>query len=522
MPSSPCARAAGRCGPRGRPRCARWRRARSPRGVRPASGAGWPWRGARRRRRRARRGGEAVRRELARGEGGVAVAAQVVHRRQVALRAGAAASAVAASPPARATRARPRRARPPAPCSARSAASAAVRRASSSSSGHSSSAWRPASAASRKAWTRPSPPRRAGAPRGRGRSSRAPSQCGRHARWARRRLERVRQRAVQLAAPQPRHLGVERRRAPARGGRPRRPRPVLAHEAALEQLREPVPARQRGDEVEVEDLAGDGGGLGGGARPVGQVRRADQHRVAHRLGDRDLARAGELEPAAPGLSGPLTLQRGGELLDEERVALRRVVHGRARAPARRARPSRRSSSSADSSGASGQSASSSSRPARRSSCRRRRSAMVARKAVGAIGGDQDEDRELGERLASADSSSSVAWSDQCRSSRTTRTGRSAAMCASARARPRRGSRGRSRPRPSPSSGRISARCADSGPPPSSPSGSVRRWHAQGGRHSGPYGGLPLWLAGAASAPARRRRCARPRSRAGSCRRRPRR
>ena len=79
------------------------------------------------------------------------------------------------------------------------------------------------------------------------------------------------------------------------------PDALLAHEPALDQLGQALVARERGDQLEVERLARDGRDLGRRARRLGELGGADQHRVAHGVGERDVAVAGELEPAPPGL-----------------------------------------------------------------------------------------------------------------------------------------------------------------------------------------------------------------------------
>ena len=71
--------------------------------------------------------------------------------------------------------------------------------------------------------------------------------------------------------------------------------------AALDELGQPLVARERGDQLELERLARDGRDLGGRAGGLGELARADQHRVAHGVGERDVAVAGQLEPAPPGL-----------------------------------------------------------------------------------------------------------------------------------------------------------------------------------------------------------------------------
>ena len=104
------------------------------------------------------------------------------------------------------------------------------------------------------------------------------------------RLERLGDAAMQDAALQPRHVGVEGvtgERVAERAAAEL----VLAHEPVLDQLVHAVRARQRGDDLQLEHLAGDRGGLGGGPALGRQVGGAQEHGVADRL--RHLAALGE-------------------------------------------------------------------------------------------------------------------------------------------------------------------------------------------------------------------------------------
>ena len=137
-------------------------------------------------------------------------------------------------------------------------------------------------------------------------------------------LDRLGDRAVQRAPAHPGDVRVERL-AGERVVEGARARVALARQAVLEQLGQALGTRQRPDEVEVESLARDGGGLRCPAAGLGQLRGADEHRIAHRVGDRDLASAVELDAPRPRPQGTAHCQGRGELLDEERGALRRVV-----------------------------------------------------------------------------------------------------------------------------------------------------------------------------------------------------
>jgi hypothetical protein len=106
-------------------------------------------------------------------------------------------------------------------------------------------------------------------------------------------LERLREGAVQRAPRHPRQVGVERL-AHERGRE--RPGPVgLAHEPGLEQLGQRRVAGNLGHQSQVEARAGHGRGLDRPARAVGELGHADHHRVADRVRQRDLLRAGQLE-----------------------------------------------------------------------------------------------------------------------------------------------------------------------------------------------------------------------------------
>ena len=130
---------------------------------------------------------------------------------------------------------------------------------------------------------------------------------------------------MQGAAPQPGHVGVERvadERVPEGGGAG----VGLDDEPAGQQLLERPLARQPGDGAGVEARAGDRRHVGTRARRLGQGGRAEQHGVAHGLGDRHLVVARELQSAARGLQAVALAQGGAQLLDEEGHALGAVVH----------------------------------------------------------------------------------------------------------------------------------------------------------------------------------------------------
>ena len=125
-------------------------------------------------------------------------------------------------------------------------------------------------------------------------------------------------------ALQPWHVGVEglaregvAERAPAQA--------VLSDQPPFDQLREAGGARDLPDELQVEGLAGDGGGLGGPAGLAGELGGADQDRVTDRVGHRHLATLRELEPAPSPRQRIGGEQRARKLLDEEGDALGAVV-----------------------------------------------------------------------------------------------------------------------------------------------------------------------------------------------------
>ena len=86
--------------------------------------------------------------------------------------------------------------------------------------------------------------------------------------------------------------------APARGGSSPAPEPRSSSSADLDQLGQAGGGGELGGEIEVDLLADHRGRLGRFAGLGGEVGDADQHRFADRVGDRDLVALGELEPAA--------------------------------------------------------------------------------------------------------------------------------------------------------------------------------------------------------------------------------
>ncbi len=221
-----------------------------------------------------------------------------------------------------------------------------------------------------------------------------PVRGGRAARRAGR-FEGLGERAVQRAPAHPRDVGVQRvARQPVTEDR--RAEVLLARHAAREQFGDAVRTRERADEVEVERLAGDRRRLGRRAAVVAELRGADEDRVAHGVGQRDRAVAGELEPVAAALQQPADAKRRAQLLDEERRPLRRVVHG-ANERRRRCRFEVRGEQRGEVGGLQ--------RPDRElvqqagapQLVAQPAQPVVAGEAVGAVGGD-DEDAGAGERL----------------------------------------------------------------------------------------------------------------------------
>ena len=152
-------------------------------------------------------------------------------------------------------------------------------------------------------------------------------------------LERLGELAVQRAAPQPRDVGVERlpaQRMAERGA----PVALVVQQPVALQLGQPVLGDEPGHELEVEGLPRHGRRLGRRARGLRQRDRAHQDRVADGVGQRHVVVAGELEPARARLQPPAHRQRARELLDEERQALGAVVervHQGGRRPVRQQR-----------------------------------------------------------------------------------------------------------------------------------------------------------------------------------------
>ncbi len=211
-------------------------------------------------------------------------------------------------------------------------------------------------------------------------------------------LQRRRELAVQGAAAQPRHVGVERlagqgvtERAAAVA--------VLAGPAALDQLGHAVGAGHVGHEHQVERGAGDGGRVGRGAPLVGQLHRREQHGVADGLGDGDLALPADLQALGAGDERPGGAERPGQLLGEERDALGAVVERPRERRGRRVAQDRRREVGGlvGAEGAHGQlrqappAAQLVPQPAHR---------VVARQPVGAVR-PQHEGRHVGERLRDA-------------------------------------------------------------------------------------------------------------------------
>jgi hypothetical protein len=105
----------------------------------------------------------------------------------------------------------------------------------------------------------------------------------------------------------------------------------LRDQAVVDQLEQAALGGQLGDDVDVERLAGDRRCLGGAARVRRQRRRPHEHGVAYGRGNGQRAVLGQLDAVRAGPQKVSGAQRGGQLLDEERDALRAVVdHARER------------------------------------------------------------------------------------------------------------------------------------------------------------------------------------------------
>ena len=113
------------------------------------------------------------------------------------------------------------------------------------------------------------------------------------------RFEQVRDLAVQCPPPQPGDVGVERLAAErvAEGTASTR---LLAQPAVPDELGDAGVGRELPDDLEIEGLAGDRGGLRRSAGLVGEPAGAHQHRVAHGVGHGHLV-ATEVEAARAGL-----------------------------------------------------------------------------------------------------------------------------------------------------------------------------------------------------------------------------
>ena len=195
-------------------------------------------------------------------------------------------------------------------------------------------------------------------------------------------------------------------------------RPSSRSNAAVDQLgdRPPSldsPARARGRSVSPATAA-----TSAAARASSESsRRADQDGVAHRVGQRHVPVAGELEPARPGCTAPLTRSARRELLDEEGEALRPVVdragERAARARGERAAPAARRSRRGRAGAARAR------RGGPRGAARCAGGGRCGRAGARRSGRRRSPAAARPERSASAARSSSVASSDHCRSSRTT-------------------------------------------------------------------------------------------------------
>ena len=170
----------------------------------------------------------------------------------------------------------------------------------------------------------------------------------------------------------------------------------LDDQAAREQLVEAGLVSERRDELDVELDPRHSGRLGGGAGRRRQVAGAQEHRVADGLRQRHLAVQRELDAVVPALQAPAGLQRGGQLLDEERRAAGAVVQRCEASRGEGASPSTCSASAAVPSAVSGSSVSSSQAAAAAQLVAQPSQPVRARDLVRAVGGD-DEQRQLAQR-----------------------------------------------------------------------------------------------------------------------------
>ena len=233
--------------------------------------------------------------------------------------------------------------------------------------------------------------------RGWGRARRA---SGRRSRRGRRRVarERLGQPAVEPAAPQPRHVLVDRlarqrvpERRPARLGLDDQPVGRAARAS-------PSSASVVGDEAEVERGPATAATSAAARAAVGQRRRSHEHGVAHRAGAAGTSPSSvELEAVRRGAQAVGRPQRGGQLLDEERRRRRcgrtacaasradggvprSPLHEQRRSPARSAARARSPRARGRGAGR-GAAGAAGARAAARRSGRRRRRAAAARAAA---------------------------------------------------------------------------------------------------------------------------------------------
>ena len=297
-------------------------------------------------------------------------------------------------------------------------------------------------------------------------------------------FEQLGELAVQRPASQPWDVRVQRvaHEGMAEGGAARAD---LEHQTGADERLEPGIAAQRGEQVELEADAADGGRLRGGARLGCQGSGAQEHGVANRLRQRHGSLGVQDGGARVVAQDVARAQHCGELLDEEGTPCVRACSSPPSGAETRM-PSTASASSTVSEGVRGSSTSSRSSRSRRRWLRSRRSGWRR-----SISSDRYAPTTSTGRSRSGAAmvarSSSVASSDHCRSSRRTTAGPARPIVARAQ---RIASKSVARSlasTASPSSGSSRARWPRSGPHRASPSGVSCRYRRSAAT-IGAYGG----------------------------------
>jgi hypothetical protein len=137
-------------------------------------------------------------------------------------------------------------------------------------------------------------------------------------------LEHFREPAVEGAATKPGHVLVHRIAGERMAEHCLAP-VGLDEQAAGEKLVEPTVCADRREQLQLDAWAGDRRGLGRRARPVGERARVQEDGVLDRLRKRNVGVERKREPVVARFQTTARLERRRELLDEERDPVRAVV-----------------------------------------------------------------------------------------------------------------------------------------------------------------------------------------------------